>query len=137
MIIYDINFTFVIADGIQSSVTVEEGERATLECPGFVPDPDNPAERYAVFNWYKARKFDIDGSNKVAVYDKGHNLGRITGGLEGRASINRTTGALKIHETSVIDDHYYTCDFRDTAKGTISSETKLAVALSGKLYSQG
>ena len=119
----------IIADGIQSSVTVEEGERATLECPGFVPDPDDTAERHALFYWYKARKSETHISNKVAMLDKGRDLLGIFGkDLEGRTSMNRTSGALDIFETKVIDDHHYTCDFRDTAKEQrFTNETMLTI----------
>ena len=120
-------FLFSFSDVATSSVTVEEGERAILECPGFVPDPDNPNEKYALFIWYKARKSDKHVRNRVAVYDKSANLARIMGDMEGRASINRTSGALEIPETRITDGHYYTCDFRDTARGLITSETKLII----------
>ena len=120
-------YSHYIPEMVQSSVTVEEGERAILECHGFVPDPDNPTEKFAFFDWYKARQSDIHVSNRVAVFDKGSNLPRIIGDLEGRASIDGTSGALQILETRVTDDHYYTCDFRDTAKGQITSETQLII----------
>ena len=86
------------------------------------------------FNWYKARRSDIRVSYRVAVFDKGTNLPRITGDLEGRASIDGTSGAWQILETTVTDDHYYTCDFRDTAKGQITSETQLIIT--GKILAR-
>ena len=95
-----------------------------MECPGFVPDPE---KNYTLFIWYKARLSDKHVGNRVAVYDKSANLARIMGDMEGRASINRTSGALEIPETRITDGHYYTCDFRDTARGLITSETKLII----------
>ena len=108
-------------------MTVEEGERAILECPGFVPGPDNSTENFAIFNWYKARQSDIGDSNKVAFYEKGANLRRTAGDLLGRASIDGISGALEIHETKITDDHFYTCDFRDTAKGRILNGSQLTI----------
>ena len=104
-----------------------------MECPGFVPDPDNPNEKYAVFSWFKARESGRSASKRVAIYDKSSNRARITGDLQGRASVDGTTGTLKIIETRITDDHYYTCVFFDTAKGIINNETQLIIT--GKVMS--
>ena len=109
-------------------MTVEEGERAILECPGFVPDPDNPTEKeQARFTWMKGEISYANIFHEVAVYDKSENGPRFTGDLEGRASIDLISGILVINETRVTDDHHYTCHFRDTAKGLIYKETLLII----------
>ena len=114
------------------AVTVEEGSKAILECPGFVPRPQDWTETYAVFTWYKAKVSDIisiDGiiNNQVALYDKSDGALFTFGDLKGRATVDGTSGALEIPNTRVSDNHFYTCDFIGTASGDILNETQLII----------
>ena len=117
------------------AVTVEEGSKAILECPGFVPNPSDPGEDEAVFNWYKAKASDVlrDGTiinldGRMAFYDKSDGNKFTYGDLKGRAAVDGTSGALEIHQTRVSDRHIYTCNFIDTASGTILEEAQLEIA---------
>ena len=112
-----------------SGMTVEEGSRALLECPGFVPDPENPDEEDVEFIWFKAQLSDASWSvNKVAYLQRSVGTSSTTyNDLGGRASIDHDSGALEIYSTRVSDDHVYACQFFYTAKGDIENETTLVI----------
>ena len=111
-------------------MSVEEGSRALLECPGFVPDPRR--EKYAEFHWYKAQLSDASRDNRVAFLDRTDGASDSFLDLKGRASVDGNTGILTISSTRVTDDHAYTCDFKDTANGIIKNQTTLVIT--GKYY---
>ena len=117
------------------ALTVEEGAKAILECPGFVPNPSDPGEDEAVFNWYKAKASDVlrDGTiinldGRMAFYDKSDGAQFTYGDLKGRATIDGVSGALEIPQTRVSDDHFYTCYFYGTASGSILGEAQLVIS---------
>ena len=125
---------FFISGSPICCVEVEEGSPAVLECPGFVPKPQDKKEVFANFNWYKARLSSIDGpvlseNNRVASYDKITKVHNTSHELKNRATVNITSGALKIEKTKVSDEHVYTCYFNLIATGSrsIKSETNLVV----------
>ena len=116
------------------AVTVEEGEKAILECPGFVPNPQDRREEFAIFSWYKAKVSDIfingkfiHHNDRVAVYDKSDETQFTYGDLKGRATVDGTPGALEIHQTRVSDGNFYTCYFIATASGDIFKETQVVI----------
>ena len=120
-------------------MTVEEGAKAILECPGFVLRPQARTEEFAVFTWYKGKASDIssDGSIinhtvRMAWYDKSDGTQLTYGDLKGRATVDGISGALEISQTRVSDDHIYTCYFHSTASGNILKETQLLIT--GKCY---
>ena len=115
-----------------SCVTAEEGSRALLQCPGFVPEPENPREKDALFTWFKAQLSNASPDKRVAFRDRTDGASDSFLDLKGRASVDRDSGILTIHSTRVIDDHAYTCDFKDTANGIIKNQTTLVIT--GKYY---
>ena len=119
-------------------MTVEEGAKAILECPGFVPDPQDPREDLSVFTWYKSKASDIsrDGriineTLKVAMYDKTDAALFTYVDLKGRATVDGISGALEIPNTRVSDSHIYTCYFFDTSSGNILKEARLTITGDG------
>ena len=116
------------------AVIVEEGSKAILQCPGFVPNPQDRREELAVFIWFKAKASDIfrNGSiinqdDRVALYDKSDGALFTYGDLKGRGTVDGTSGALEIPQTKVSDDHFYTCYFLSTASGDILEGTQLVI----------
>ena len=107
------------------TVTVQEGKIAILRCPGYVPNLDR--DRYAIFMWHKGKQTNVSHQNRVAIYEKADGFQNSFGDLEGRALIDSTTGALKIPQTRLSDDHVYTCWFMCTASGLIKNEAELVI----------
>ena len=132
-------FYFIEGEYLAHAVTVEEGAKAILECPGFVPNPLDRREKLTVFSWYKAKASDIliNGSiinhdGRVALYDKSDGAKFTFGDLIVRATIDGISGALEIPLTMVSDGHIYTCHFISTASGDTLKEAQLVIT--GECY---
>jgi len=106
--------------------TVEEGKPVTLKCTDLVVSKTHTT----LFSWYKERLANKLDVNRIAFYDNYDGAQNSEGDFANRIiTIDGTTGALTLLNTTVSDDHFYSCWFTNTATGDIGNETQLTITV--------